>query len=96
MNVRALVGWNLRRLRVGRDLSQEALGLAADMEPSYIGRIERGRENATIETLDKLAALLREPVSAFFVVPPDGAKPPRALKPGRKPRASVVPNRGAD
>jgi transcriptional regulator with XRE-family HTH domain len=54
------------------------------MEPSYIGRIERGRENTTIETLDALATILNEPVAAFFVVPAEGAKRPAALKPGRK------------
>lgn len=85
MRARALVGWNLRRLRVAKGLSQEALGLAAGMEPSYIGRIERGRENTTVETLEGLAAVLDAHISAFFVVPEPGAEKPASLRPGRKP-----------
>ena len=85
MRARALVGWNLRRLRVAKALSQEALGLAAGCEPSYIGRIERGRENSTIETLEALAAILDAHISAFFVIPEPGAAKPASLRPGRKP-----------
>ena len=87
MKARALVGWNLRRLRVARGLSQEALGLLAECEPSYIGRIERGRENSTVETLEALAGVLDEHIAAFFVVPEAGAEKPAPLRPGRKPKA---------
>ena len=88
MRARALVGWNLRRLRVERRLSQEALGLMASFEPSYIGRIERGRENTTIETLEGLADVLGVAVSAFFILPEPGAERPAVLRPGRKPRGT--------
>lgn len=86
MKARALVGWNLRRLRVAKGVSQEALGLAADFEPSYIGRIERGRENTTVETLERLGSALDAHISAFFVEPTPGSKKPPSLKPGRKPK----------
>ena len=86
MRARALVGWNLRRLRVAKALSQEALGLVAGLEPSYIGRIERGRENTTIETLEGLAAALGAEISAFFLIPEPGAEKPVSLRPGRKPK----------
>ncbi|WP_082167186.1 helix-turn-helix domain-containing protein [Methylobacterium aquaticum] len=88
MRARALVGWNLRRLRVGKGLSQEALGLIAECEPSYIGRIERGRENTTIETLEALADVLGTHLSEFFVVPEPGAAKPASLRPGRKAKDS--------
>ncbi|MCC0809025.1 helix-turn-helix transcriptional regulator [Methylobacterium sp. W2] len=87
MNARDLVGWNLRRLRVAKGLSQEALGLLAGCEPSYVGRIERGRENSTVETLEGLAAVLDAHISAFFVIPEAGAEKPASLRPGRKPKA---------
>lgn len=87
MRVRALVGWNLRRLRVGKALSQEALGLLVGCEPSYVGRIERGRENTTIETLESFAVVLGAHVSAFFVIPEPGAERPASLRPGRKPKS---------
>ena len=86
MRARALVGWNLRRLRVGKMLTQEALGLLAECEPSYIGRIERGRENTTVETLETLAVVLDTHISAFFIVPEPGSQRPASLRPGRKPK----------
>ena len=88
MRSRAIVGWNLRPLRVAKNLSQEALGLLAEREPSYIGRIERGRENTTIDTLEALAAVLDAPVSAFFVVPEPNVAAPAPLRAGRKPNSS--------
>ena len=86
MKARVLIGWNLRRLRVSKALSQEALGLVAGIEPSYIGRLERGRENATIETLEVLSVALDAHISAFFVIPEPGAEMPQPLRPGRKPK----------
>jgi hypothetical protein len=41
MDVRELVAWNLRRIRVLRDLSQEKLGADADVDRTYVGRLER-------------------------------------------------------
>ncbi len=91
MKARALVGWNLRRLRVARQLSQESLGLTAGLEPSYIGRIERGRENTTIETLEALGGVLDAPLSDFFVPPAEGVALPPSLRPGRKRQNDIPP-----
>ncbi|MCW6511955.1 helix-turn-helix domain-containing protein [Lichenifustis flavocetrariae] len=88
MDVRALVGFNLRRLRIAHELSQEGVGLMAGFEPSYVGRIERGTENVTVGTLDRLATVLQVPVSAFFTVPAEGEAKPLVLKPGRKRKTS--------
>jgi hypothetical protein len=38
MKGRDLVAWNLRRLRVERELSQDALALEADVDRTYVGR----------------------------------------------------------
>jgi transcriptional regulator with XRE-family HTH domain len=72
MDGRKLAAWNLRRLRVARKVSQEALAAEADVDRSYVGRLERGLENPTIGVLDKLAAALSVPISEFFVVPSAG------------------------
>jgi hypothetical protein len=37
MNGRALVAWNLRRIRVRRGLSQERLAHEAEVDCSYVG-----------------------------------------------------------
>ena len=85
MRVRKLVGLNLRRLRVAQNLSQEALGLLSGREPSYVGRIERGEENVTIDTLEYLAKVLAVEMAAFFIAV-DPKMMPTSLRPGRKRR----------
>ncbi|MGZ9719104.1 helix-turn-helix domain-containing protein [Rhizobium miluonense] len=84
MDVRRTIGWNLRRLRVDRGLSQERLALEAEIDRSYVGRVERGRENVTVATLEALARVLSVNVSELFAeVDPKSARPP-SLRSGRK------------
>jgi transcriptional regulator with XRE-family HTH domain len=84
MKATALVAWNLRRLRVKRGVSQEALAVDAGIDRSYVGRIERGIENPTAETLDRLAAALEVVVAELLLAPKQGEKPPATLRKGRK------------
>jgi transcriptional regulator with XRE-family HTH domain len=86
MKATALVAWNLRRLRVKRALSQEALAVDAGVDRSYVGRIERGVENPTVETLDRLAKALEVPAAELLSVPKSTEKPPPTLRRGRKKR----------
>jgi DNA-binding XRE family transcriptional regulator len=85
MNGRALVAWNLRRVRVKRGLSQERLAFDAGVDRSYLGGLERQEENPTVDVLDRLASALSIPISEFFVSPGKGSLPPRPLKSGRRP-----------
>ncbi|AZV18143.1 MULTISPECIES: helix-turn-helix transcriptional regulator [unclassified Mesorhizobium] len=87
MNVRKIIGWNLRKLRVERGLSQERLALAAEIDRSYVGRVERGSENVTTDTLEALAKALAVPAAALLTEPPKGAHEPPPLSSGRKPKA---------
>jgi transcriptional regulator with XRE-family HTH domain len=84
MNSRKLVAWNLRRLRVQRDLSQEQLAADAEIDRTYVGRLERALENPTIGLLDRLAAVLGIAIADFFVVPRRGELPPQPLRGGRR------------
>jgi transcriptional regulator with XRE-family HTH domain len=84
MEVRSLVGWNLRRLRVERGISQDDLALEAGVERAYVGHLERGTRNPTIVTLDKLAEALNSHVSELLKPAPEGSKPVQPLKPGRR------------
>jgi transcriptional regulator with XRE-family HTH domain len=84
MNARALLAWNLRRIRVKRGLSQERLAFDAEVDRSYVGGLERREENPTIDLLDRLAATLGVPIADFFKQPRGGAVPPKPLRSGRR------------
>lgn len=86
MKATKLVAWNVRKLRVKHGLSQEALAVDAGVDRSYVGRIERGVENPTVETLERLAVALDVPVAELLVVPKVNEKPPATLRKGRKKR----------
>jgi len=84
MNGRALVAWNLRRIRVEKGLSQERLAFDTGIDRAYVGGLERREENPTVDLLDRLAEKLDVALGEFFVEPPSGAKPPKPLKGGRR------------
>ena len=86
MKGRALVAWNLRRIRVKRGLSQERLAFDSGIDRSYVGGLERQDENPTVDLLDRLAVTLEVSVSEFFKVPRKGASPPKPLRSGRRSR----------
>ena len=83
MDGRALVAWNIRKLRVKRGLSQEQLAVDAGVDRTYVGGIERGVENPTVAVLDRLAGALAVHISEVFRVPKRGAKKPSPLPGGR-------------
>ncbi|WP_305368664.1 helix-turn-helix domain-containing protein [Photobacterium leiognathi] len=51
-------GTNLRQKRRDIGVSQDQLALQADIDRSYIGRIERGEVNITLEKAYQLAKVL--------------------------------------
>lgn len=86
MDTRLIIGWNLRRLRVEKGLSQERLALESGIDRAYVGRVERGSENVTVSTLEAFTTVLGVRVSELFrdIDPSEGA--PGKLKAGRKPK----------
>ncbi|WP_311735326.1 helix-turn-helix transcriptional regulator [Bradyrhizobium yuanmingense] len=76
MNARALVAWNVRRIRVERGIPQEQLAYDARIDRSYMGRIEQKKENPTIDLLDRIAATFDIHLSELFAEPANGAMPP--------------------
>jgi transcriptional regulator with XRE-family HTH domain len=89
MKGRALLAWNLRRLRSEREISQERLAADAEVDRAYVSELERKRGNPTVDLLDKLAATLQVPLSEFFREPEVGAKRPKPLRSGRPVRARL-------
>ena len=84
MKARALVAWNLRRLRVERKMAQERLAFDAGIDRSYMSGLERRIQNPTIDLLERLAKTLDVPMSELFVLPSKGAAAPKPLPKGRK------------
>jgi transcriptional regulator with XRE-family HTH domain len=86
MDGRALLAWNLRRLRGERGLSQERLADAAEVDRAYVSEIEREDVAASVDTLDKLVRGLKVPMAELFKLPEPGEKKPALLPGGRPPR----------
>ncbi len=63
-----LVGERIRALRKERGWSQEELGEKADLHHTYVGAIERGEKNASIDTLDKIADALSVVIVDLFAL----------------------------
>ena len=84
MDVRKRVGGNLKLLRVAREISQERLAADAELERRHVGAIERGEENPTVVTLDKLAAALGLDVSELLKPLESRYQLPAGLRPGRR------------
>ncbi|WP_086606469.1 helix-turn-helix domain-containing protein [Erythrobacter donghaensis] len=54
-----IVGANVRRIRVARGLTQEQLAHDAEIDLTYLGGIERGRRNPSVEVLGRIAHALK-------------------------------------
>ncbi|MCC8941541.1 helix-turn-helix transcriptional regulator [Bradyrhizobium sp. Arg68] len=85
MKARALVAWNVRRIRVDRGVPQEQLAYDAGIDRSYMSGLERQSANPTIDLLDRIAETLGVHLSELFIQPPKGATSPKTLPKGRKP-----------
>lgn len=58
MDMRRLVGENVRRARIAAGLTQEELSERCGFSQQYLSGLERGRRNPTIVTLYELAQAL--------------------------------------
>ena len=59
-------GKRLRQLRLAQGLTQEALAERASLHPTYVGGIERGERNVSLDNVLKLARALHEHPAALF------------------------------
>ena len=59
-------GKRLKSLRIDRDLTQLELAEILDMSPNFIGMIERGERNTTVENVFKIARALNIKPSNLF------------------------------
>ncbi len=61
-----IIGQRIRSYRTAKKLSQENLAELAGCHPTYIGQIERGEKNATVESIYKITTALNVPLSRLF------------------------------
>jgi transcriptional regulator with XRE-family HTH domain len=80
------VGSKVRELRLQQRLTQEQLGERIGSDGPRVGRIEKGSENPTLETIDKLATALNVDVSHLFEEPRPDEESGDAVSTGGKPR----------
>lgn len=67
-----LIGQRIRNYRTQQKLSQEKLAELSGCHPTYIGQVERGEKNATLESIEKIASALNIPLAQLFEKLGDG------------------------
>lgn len=65
-SVQCLFGAHLRKLRQAADLSQEQLADLAGLDRSYVGGVERGERNVSLENIAKIASALNRTLPELF------------------------------
>jgi len=58
MDMRRIVGGNVRRARLAADMTQEQLSERCGFSQQYLSDLERGKRNPTIVTIFELAQAL--------------------------------------
>lgn len=56
---RRIFAASVRKLRLARGLSQEELAELSDLHRTYVGSVERGERNISIDNMERLANALR-------------------------------------
>ena len=64
--IATIVGQRLRLRRQELGYSQELTSEKAGLHPTYIGQVERGEKNATIESIEKICIALDLPLEDLF------------------------------
>jgi transcriptional regulator with XRE-family HTH domain len=91
MGSQEIIGWNMRRLRLAKGISQTQLADLAGIDRSYISRLERMIENPSVAFLDKISLALDVTTAELFVPPGEEAARPSPLRAGRPRRQSAGP-----
>ncbi len=65
-DIAKVLGQRIRNYRTAKGLSQEKLAELSGCHHTYIGQLERGEKNATIESVEKIATALHISLSTLF------------------------------
>ena len=61
------LGKAIRKIRQASKISQEKLALTAELDRSYVGRVERGDNNVAVLTLSRIADALGVTISQLLI-----------------------------
>jgi transcriptional regulator with XRE-family HTH domain len=65
-DIKKIIGQRIRNYRTQLNLTQEDLAEFSNCHYTYIGQIERGEKNATIESIEKIVKPLNITLSKLF------------------------------
>lgn len=65
-DIAKIIGQRIRNYRTQKGLSQEKLAELSGCHPTYIGQLERGEKNATLESVEKIASAMDISLSELF------------------------------
>ena len=65
--LKQLIGRNIRALRKTKGWSQEVLGENADLSYKFVGEVERGTVNPSLDSLRKIANALNVEIAELFL-----------------------------
>ena len=66
ISAREIFSQNMKRFRIIQGISQEELGQIAGLHRTYIGSVERGERNISIDNMEKIAKALKKELTAFL------------------------------
>lgn len=65
-NIKTFFGNRIRQLRKDRGWSQEDFAFRVDLDRSYVGGVERGERNISLENIELIRATLQVSLSELF------------------------------
>lgn len=66
MDINIKIGDRIRVLRKEKELSQEALANIAEVDRTYMTKVETGKRNVTVKILEKIIVALDTDFATFF------------------------------
>lgn len=65
-DLRVIFGKNVREVRQQRKLTQEKLAFEAEIDLTYVGRIEKGKVNPSLLVMGRIASALSVPLTKLL------------------------------
>jgi transcriptional regulator with XRE-family HTH domain len=69
LSARLVLANNLRQLRKQKGISQERLAELSGLHRTYVGSVERGERNISIDNIEALAKALKVPCTELLQAP---------------------------